>query len=106
MSLPTVEHPTGGEDATRTASTTSTARADDVVRLPRRTIDKVLIGFGVIAAGVFATAGGLLTWGSNFSEDYVHDEVWKLVVLMSNTFFSIAVGFAAMFAILKLSFGL
>jgi succinate dehydrogenase / fumarate reductase membrane anchor subunit len=39
-------------------------------------------------------------------EDYVHDEVWKLVTLMSNTFFSIAVGFAAVFAILKLSFGL
>jgi succinate dehydrogenase / fumarate reductase membrane anchor subunit len=39
-------------------------------------------------------------------EDYIHDEVWKLVLLMSNTFFSIAVGFAAVFAILKLAFGL
>jgi succinate dehydrogenase / fumarate reductase membrane anchor subunit len=39
-------------------------------------------------------------------EDYVHDETWKLVTLMLNTFFSIAVGFAAVFAILKLSFGL
>ena len=39
-------------------------------------------------------------------EDYVHDETWKLVTLMANTFFSIAVGFAAVFAILKLSFGL
>jgi succinate dehydrogenase / fumarate reductase membrane anchor subunit len=39
-------------------------------------------------------------------EDYVHDEVWKLVSLMSNTFFSIAAGFAAVFAILKLAFGL
>ena len=39
-------------------------------------------------------------------EDYVHDEVAKLVSLMANTFFSFAVGLAAVFAILKLSFGL
>jgi len=39
-------------------------------------------------------------------EDYVHDETWKLVTLMANTFFSFAVGLAAVFAILKLSFGL
>jgi succinate dehydrogenase / fumarate reductase, membrane anchor subunit len=39
-------------------------------------------------------------------EDYVHDEVAKLVTLMANTFFSFAVGLAGVFAILKLSFGL
>ena len=39
-------------------------------------------------------------------EDYVHDEVLKLVTLMANTFFSFAVGAAAVFAILKLAFGL
>jgi succinate dehydrogenase / fumarate reductase membrane anchor subunit len=39
-------------------------------------------------------------------EDYVHDETWKLVTLMANKFFSFAVGLAAVFAILKLSFGL
>ena len=39
-------------------------------------------------------------------EDYVHDEIWKLVTLMANTFFSFAVGLAAVFAVLKLSFGL
>jgi hypothetical protein len=50
-------------------------RADDVVRLPRRSIDKLLIGFGVIAAVVFAAAGGLLTWGATFADDYVHDEL-------------------------------
>jgi len=48
---------------------------DDVVRLPRRRIDKLLIGFGVIAALVFAVAGGLLAWGANFANDYVHDEL-------------------------------
>jgi hypothetical protein len=47
----------------------------DVVRLRRRTLDKLLIGTGAVAAVVFAAAGGLLMWGSNFAEDYVHDEL-------------------------------
>ena len=37
--------------------------------------------------------------------DYVHDEKWKIISLMSNTFFVVAVAFAAVYAILKLSFG-
>jgi succinate dehydrogenase / fumarate reductase membrane anchor subunit len=37
-------------------------------------------------------------------EDYVHDEGLKLVLLMANTFFAIAVGLASAFAILMLSF--
>jgi hypothetical protein len=54
----------------------ATARpTNDVVEVHRRTIDKVLIGFGLVAAMVFAAAGGLLTWGSNFATDYVHDEL-------------------------------
>lgn len=47
----------------------------EVVRVPRRTIDKLLIGIGAIAALVFVIAGGLLTWGANFSNDYVYDEL-------------------------------
>ena len=39
-------------------------------------------------------------------EDYVHDELPKFAALMSNTFFSCAIGLTAVFAILKLSFGL
>lgn len=38
-------------------------------------------------------------------EDYVKSEGSKVVLLMLNTFFSIAVGLASTFAILKLSFG-
>jgi succinate dehydrogenase membrane anchor subunit len=38
-------------------------------------------------------------------EDYVHDELWKLVLLMANTFFSFAVAFASIYAVFKLSFG-
>jgi succinate dehydrogenase / fumarate reductase membrane anchor subunit len=37
-------------------------------------------------------------------EDYVHDEGHKLVLIMANTFFAVAVGLAAAFAILTLSF--
>jgi succinate dehydrogenase / fumarate reductase, membrane anchor subunit len=37
-------------------------------------------------------------------EDYVHDEVHKLILLMANTFFAVAVGLASAFAILMLSF--
>ena len=39
-------------------------------------------------------------------EDYVHGDVTKLALIMLNTFFTIAVGLAAAYAILKLSFGL
>ena len=46
-----------------------------IVALKRRTIDSVLIGIGVVATLVFAVAGGLLTWGYNFSSDYVGDEL-------------------------------
>ena len=38
-------------------------------------IDNFLIGFGLIAAIVFAVAGGLLGWGANFANDYVYDEL-------------------------------
>jgi succinate dehydrogenase / fumarate reductase membrane anchor subunit len=38
-------------------------------------------------------------------EDYVHDELPRLILLMANTFFSIAVALASAYGILKLSFG-
>lgn len=38
-------------------------------------------------------------------EDYVHGEGSKIVLLMLNTFFTLAVGVVSIFAILKLSFG-
>jgi hypothetical protein len=46
-----------------------------VVALKRRTIDSVLIGIGVVAMAAFAVAGGLLSWGHNFSSDYVTKEL-------------------------------
>jgi succinate dehydrogenase / fumarate reductase membrane anchor subunit len=38
-------------------------------------------------------------------EDYVHDERIKYALLILNTFYTFAAGFAAVYAILKLSFG-
>ncbi|MDG4899027.1 MULTISPECIES: succinate dehydrogenase, hydrophobic membrane anchor protein [unclassified Mesorhizobium] len=38
-------------------------------------------------------------------EDYVHGEGMKLALIAVNTFFSIAVGVASLFALLKLAFG-
>jgi len=38
-------------------------------------------------------------------EDYFHHEVGKLVLLMANIFFCIIVGFACVYALLRLSFG-
>ena len=38
-------------------------------------------------------------------EDYVHDGLAKYALLILNTFFTIAVGLAGIYAILKLSFG-
>ena len=37
-------------------------------------------------------------------EDYVHSEGKKIILLMLNTFFAIAVGFAAAYSILKIGF--
>jgi hypothetical protein len=47
----------------------------DSVVVHRRTIDTVLIAAGVVVTVVLLAAGALLTWGSNFAEDYVSDEL-------------------------------
>jgi succinate dehydrogenase / fumarate reductase membrane anchor subunit len=39
-------------------------------------------------------------------EDYVHDELSKLILIMANAFFCIAVALTSAYGILKLSFGL
>jgi hypothetical protein len=71
MSTSTVQQVRPAEQATDAA----TVVASPVVALKRRTIDVVLIGFGVVAMAVFAIAGGLLTWGPSFSSDYVTKEL-------------------------------
>ena len=39
-------------------------------------------------------------------EDYVHDEIAKLALIMANAFFTIAIALTTAFGILKLAFGL
>ncbi len=39
-------------------------------------------------------------------EDYVHGEGTKVLCLMANTFFTITIGVASVYALLKISFGL
>ncbi len=46
-----------------------------VVAFKRRTIDSVLIAFGVVLTAALFVAGALLTWGSTFAADYVDDEL-------------------------------
>jgi hypothetical protein len=48
---------------------------DVIVPIRRRTIDTVLIAAGALVAVVLFVAGGLLTWGSRFADDYVSDEL-------------------------------
>jgi len=57
------------------AETPVAAPSPDAVVVKRRTIDSVLIGFGVVATAAFAVAGALLTWGHNFADDYVTREL-------------------------------
>src|SRR3546814_16953932 len=54
---------------------TTTTPVDKPIPVTRRRIDHLLIGAGLLAAVVLTIAGGLLTWGSNFSRDYVSDEL-------------------------------
>ena len=56
-------------------TTATAAPAQPVVAVRRRTVDRVLIALGGVAAIVLAVAGGLLMWGSNFAHDYVHREL-------------------------------
>ncbi len=62
------------EDRSSTTTSPQTP-VDKPIPVTRRRIDHLLIGAGVLAAVVLAVAGGLLTWGSNFAEDYVSDEL-------------------------------
>ncbi len=48
---------------------------EHVVKIDRRTVDRILIGLGAVIAAVLLVAGALLTWGASFSNDYVYDEL-------------------------------
>lgn len=48
---------------------------DAPIPVTRHRVDQVLIGLGGAAAIVLLVAAALLTWGSNFADDYVGDEL-------------------------------
>ena len=56
-------------------ATSASGRGGVIGPIRRRTVDTVLTAAGVVVAVVLAVAGGLLTWGNNFAEDYVGDEL-------------------------------
>jgi hypothetical protein len=41
----------------------------------RRTFDLILTGVGAVLTAVLILAGGLLTWGANFAENNVHNQL-------------------------------
>jgi len=55
--------------------TTPMENAAKPVAVKRRTIDVVLSTVGLVMAVFLLAAGLLLTWGSNFAGNYVHDEL-------------------------------
>ena len=62
-------------DPVVTTTDTRSTPIEPTVALKRRTIDTVFVGVGVVLVMVLVVAGGLLTWGANFSKDYVNDEL-------------------------------
>jgi hypothetical protein len=61
--------PTNGAKATAPEKTTAN------VTVRRSTVDTILVAAGVVVSAVLIAAGVLLTWGNNFAEDYVGDEL-------------------------------
>jgi hypothetical protein len=60
---------TNGNKAGRSATN------GEAITIRRRTIDTILVAAGVVVTAVLVVAGALLTWGNNFAEDYVSDEL-------------------------------
>ncbi len=54
---------------------------------------------------IISTAYHMMIGMQVIIDDYVHDERAKYTLLILNAFFTIAVGFSSVYAILKLSFG-
>ena len=82
-----------------------------VIRLAGEPLDAVRAYFAsplvAILASLFAISAAFhMRIGMQvIIEDYVHDESAKLTLLMANSFFTIVVGLACAYGVLKLSFG-
>lgn len=63
------------ESHTREVAPSQRINPEPVVALKRRTIDSILVAGGAVLTVALLVAGALLTWGANFSADYVDDEL-------------------------------
>jgi hypothetical protein len=63
------------DQAQTTTPNESGPGGDGGIVIRRRTVDTVLIAAGIVMSAVLVVAGALLMWGSNFAEDYLHDEL-------------------------------
>jgi succinate dehydrogenase / fumarate reductase membrane anchor subunit len=59
----------------------------------------------ILLAGILVTMVHMRVGMQVVIEDYVHDEMLKIVTLIANSLFSWAVGITAAFAVLKIAFG-
>jgi succinate dehydrogenase / fumarate reductase membrane anchor subunit len=59
----------------------------------------------ILLAGILVTMVHMRAGMQAVIEDYVHDEMLKIVSLIANSLFSWAVGLTAAFAVLKIAFG-
>jgi hypothetical protein len=53
----------------------STGKEDQPIPVTRRRVDHLLMGLGAVMTVVMLAAGGLLLWGAEFAQNYVHDQL-------------------------------